>query len=201
MTASKKAEHRREEILNAVLKVVGAKGYEGVTMKSVAAEAGVSYGLLHYYFRNKEEMMVGAMRRSLAYMTELYAALLAGLQPGDDAPAIMVREFRRLAAENSDHFNIFLECWPLIRRGALETRDLGKELYDEFKRFLGRDLARLAELGVIDPVLPPASLATVIVAIFDGLEFQVETDPSLLEDDGLWDDVTLAIAPWLNAGS
>lgn len=43
-------------ILNAAIKEFSAKGYDGARTASIAAEAGVTHAMLHYYFRSKEKL-------------------------------------------------------------------------------------------------------------------------------------------------
>ena len=57
MTARKASDEKAKLILQAAGKVLMRQGYARTTIKEVAAEAGVSRGLLHYYFKNKEEML------------------------------------------------------------------------------------------------------------------------------------------------
>lgn len=67
---------RREELLEAVLRIVARSGVAAVTHRAVAREAGTSHRLTVYYFATKEQMLLEAFRhlaqRSLA-RTELAA--------------------------------------------------------------------------------------------------------------------------------
>ena len=44
---------RREQIVRATIRCLARDGYTRLTMKKVAREAGVSQGILHYYFADK----------------------------------------------------------------------------------------------------------------------------------------------------
>ncbi|HMK74347.1 MAG TPA: TetR/AcrR family transcriptional regulator [Myxococcaceae bacterium] len=48
---------RRKTILRAAVEVFAKKGYHGCRIADVAREAGVAYGLVYHYFRNKEELL------------------------------------------------------------------------------------------------------------------------------------------------
>src|SRR5216683_2140812 len=48
---------RREQIENAALKSVLKRGFPGSTLRVVAREAKVPLSFLHYYFRDKDELM------------------------------------------------------------------------------------------------------------------------------------------------
>ncbi len=55
-------EARRQEIGAAVCRVVGARGLDAVSLRHVAAEAGVSMGRVQHYFATKDEMLLFAFR-------------------------------------------------------------------------------------------------------------------------------------------
>jgi TetR/AcrR family transcriptional regulator, fatty acid metabolism regulator protein len=48
---------RRKTILRAAIDVFARKGYHGCRIADVAKEAGVAYGLVYHYFKNKEELL------------------------------------------------------------------------------------------------------------------------------------------------
>jgi TetR/AcrR family fatty acid metabolism transcriptional regulator len=48
---------KRRAILHAAVKVFADKGYHGCRIADVAQQAGVAYGLVYHYFRDKEELL------------------------------------------------------------------------------------------------------------------------------------------------
>jgi AcrR family transcriptional regulator len=54
-----KSERTRQQIVAAALKLFREQGYQGTTMRAVAASAGVSVGNAYYYFSSKEELIQG----------------------------------------------------------------------------------------------------------------------------------------------
>ncbi|MFI7606280.1 TetR/AcrR family transcriptional regulator [Micromonospora sp. NPDC049366] len=52
---------RRTLIADALMRVAARQGLEAVSLRHVAAEAGVSPGMVQHYFRTKDEMMAFAM--------------------------------------------------------------------------------------------------------------------------------------------
>ena len=54
--AEREAE-RRKSILRAAVDVFSRKGYHGCRIADVAKEAGVAYGLVYHYFKNKDELL------------------------------------------------------------------------------------------------------------------------------------------------
>ena len=82
----KKVDHqeRRELIADALMRVAADQGLEAVSLRHVAAAAGVSAGMVQHYFRTKDEMMAFALsvvrERSQVRVTDAVARL------GDDPP-------------------------------------------------------------------------------------------------------------------
>ncbi|WP_181777654.1 TetR/AcrR family transcriptional regulator [Amycolatopsis pittospori] len=73
---------RRAKIAEALTRLVATRGLEGVSLRHVAAEAGMSMGLVQHYFKTKDEMLLFAVeRRSQVYEERLKARLEAGELP------------------------------------------------------------------------------------------------------------------------
>jgi AcrR family transcriptional regulator len=60
----KKVDHdaRRREIADALLALAAAEGLESVSLRHVAAAAGISMGAVQHYFRTKDEMLQFALQ-------------------------------------------------------------------------------------------------------------------------------------------
>ena len=50
------AEERREQILDAALRVFSEKGFAGASVRDIAREVGVTEGLLYHYFESKDQL-------------------------------------------------------------------------------------------------------------------------------------------------
>jgi AcrR family transcriptional regulator len=78
------ARERREEILDAVERLLGRGGLEAVTMREVAAEAGVSLRLVQYYGRSKDELLTAALERLADKSVRRWRARTAEQERGQD---------------------------------------------------------------------------------------------------------------------
>ncbi|WP_372011553.1 TetR/AcrR family transcriptional regulator [Paenibacillus chitinolyticus] len=69
-------DERRIQIMGAALRVFARRGIIGTKMSMIAAEAGISHGLLYHYFTSKEELFTtlvqSAMEASQEAMKEVY---------------------------------------------------------------------------------------------------------------------------------
>jgi AcrR family transcriptional regulator len=70
MTRTEERDRRRREIAQALLRVAGDRGLHAVTMRAVAAEAGVSLHLVQHYFETKEQLMLFALEHLAKQMAQ-----------------------------------------------------------------------------------------------------------------------------------
>src|SRR6266446_10791580 len=75
---------RAHRIVDAMRASVAQRGAAGSTFDHVAREAGVSRGLLHYYFGTKERLLVEVVRRDCELRLELLERRLSTAQTADD---------------------------------------------------------------------------------------------------------------------
>ena len=74
---------QKEKFIGAAMRLIASKGLEGVTMRAVAAEAGLSYGSLFHYFESKDDLLMHAVRYSTSAQTRRvneYSSQYSGLK-------------------------------------------------------------------------------------------------------------------------
>jgi TetR/AcrR family transcriptional regulator, transcriptional repressor of bet genes len=83
---------RRHGIAEAVFRLAASRGADAVSLRDVAAEAGVSLGMVQHYFRTKDEMLLFAlahMRDRVAARLQARLGHLTGAGPRDVVRAIL----------------------------------------------------------------------------------------------------------------
>ena len=78
-----KAEMTRQRILQAALKLFATEGYEGTTMRKIAAAAGCSLGLTYRYYASKEELFIDVLGHLMLSQPGFTEKLLALPTPHD----------------------------------------------------------------------------------------------------------------------
>src|SRR3982751_4625639 len=117
---------------------VGERGTAGSTFDQVARAAGVSRGLLHYYFGTKEQLLVEVVRRDSDVRLELLDAQLAGARTADDVVAGLVASLDDLVRNEPGFVSLIFELFTLSRRN--------EEIAAEFAELLSKQRERLAAL-------------------------------------------------------
>jgi TetR/AcrR family transcriptional repressor of bet genes len=88
-------DQRRQQLIDATMRVLSRKGYSQTTLSDVAAEARVSHGLVNFHFESKEKLLTA----TLLFMAEEYrqnwqAALAkAGDDPVEQLSALLAADF------------------------------------------------------------------------------------------------------------
>ena len=185
MPGRREPEHaRREQILNAAHAVALREGIDGVTVRAVAAEAGLSHGLLVFYFGQKEQLVAALLDRVLATAALLQVPDdLARRAPAPDRLRALLRhELERLAHEPHD-FRLFLEYWALgTRQPSIRARVAAAlERYRDALRVLADDMLR-ADPGAPAGVTPDG-FAAVAVSLISGCALQAMVDPEAFDMD------------------
>jgi AcrR family transcriptional regulator len=162
-----KSERTREQIVAAALRLFREQGYQGTTMRAVAASAGVSVGNAYYYFSSKEELIQGfydqmvtdqtaacveVFAASTNFAARLRGALLAWLDAADPYHEFAGRFFAT-AAQPDNPLSPFSRASSPARDGSIA---LYRELIDGSSATVGAELSAtlpellwLYQLGVV----------------------------------------------------
>jgi len=97
---------RRARILEAALKVFATKGYKGATNKDIAEEAGITPGLIYWYFKSKEDLFFAVLEDRVAPETfPVPLAHMHAFPPEQVLP--MLAHFALSRLDNQDSINLF----------------------------------------------------------------------------------------------
>ncbi len=185
MQPSAKSEVKRRRILKAVRQVLAQKGYHKSTISEIAQAAGVSRGLLHYYFKNKEEMVAQAARENNELGTQAAIEALDSIQSGAELAQAMAYGLREFLRRDPDFSHIFYEGWALTKYSQVVRQEFG-ELNDSILREIRKALERAVDRGALSPELNLDGLAPILTIILEGFSLQVMKNPGMLDDDAMW---------------
>ncbi|MFG2620021.1 TetR/AcrR family transcriptional regulator [Streptomyces sp. NPDC048507] len=144
---------RRQRIIDAAIRVVGAKGIAGLSHRSVAAEADVPLGSTTYHFTTLDELLVAALRQANEGHARGWAP-----DPGEDLADALARLLGRLLGADRGRAELEYELYlAALRRPAL--RPVAAEWLESVATALAEHT---------DPVT-----ARALVAVMDGISLQV----------------------------
>lgn len=162
-------------ILDAAIKVFAQKGYHGSRVSDIALEAGIAYGLVYHYFKNKEEILDTIFRERWSGFLEAIDAIAAGPSPTEDkllsVAALILNAYRvradwvKVLVFEIHRSARFAEpaqvkaVGRLFRSVAGILRD-GQEA-GELRRDLNTDIASTVFIGGLDIVLTSRVLGVI----------------------------------------
>src|ERR1700751_2322901 len=135
----------RARILDAAARVLSAKGYAGLRLTDVAAEAQIQAPAIYYYYASRDELIEEVMWAGIADMREHVAAALSALPNGTpplDRLLVAAEAHLRHALEISDFTTASIRNAGQVPLSIRKRQILEEERYGEVWRRLINDLAR-----------------------------------------------------------
>jgi AcrR family transcriptional regulator len=169
-------ETRRLEIVDAATRVFAARGYHLARMEDVAAELGISKGLLYSYFETKEDLFMQVCLSLVPW---------EGLQAEDADPERRLRALlEAVVAKYEEAHNFFLilsDFWTAAMRGPnakrAALRATGAQFYVPVRAALVATIRAGQRAGVFAAGADAPTLANVAIAAIEGVRLQHELDP------------------------
>ncbi|HEX4280889.1 MAG TPA: TetR/AcrR family transcriptional regulator [Solirubrobacteraceae bacterium] len=164
-------------IVEAMRASVAVRGIAGSTFDHVANEAGVSRGLLHYYFGTKERLLVEVVRRESDVRIERLEEAIGGATDAEDVLDALVRSFEEWLGDGPAPVMIY-EMLTLAQRNdeiAAQLAELGRRT----RSHLADALERKQEVGVLSLTTPPELAAMFLFALADGVMVRRLSEPEL----------------------
>ncbi|HEX6745777.1 MAG TPA: TetR/AcrR family transcriptional regulator [Longimicrobium sp.] len=177
-------EQRRLEILKAAYRVAARERLTGLTAQAVAAEAGVSKGLVFFHFGSRDALVV-ALLEWLLEIT-LVAPEVAELLEGRTASEWMLSAIRRdveALPRQRERVELFFDFWVMGTRHPGVQRAIRAAL-DRY-----RDAFRPLAQAVVDAEperfggIGAEGLAGVAAGFIEGCALQVVMDPDRFDVD------------------
>jgi AcrR family transcriptional regulator len=175
---SELASDKAARIVEAMRASVAARGIAGSTFDHVAREAGVSRGLLHYYFGTKERLLVEVVRRECEVREQRLEDAIAEARSASEVLAALVRSFEEILGEGPAAPVMFFEMLTLAQRHeeiAAELSELGRRTREAF----AAALAAKSDAGALRLQASPEAVAACLFALADGIIVRRLSEPSL----------------------
>jgi AcrR family transcriptional regulator len=159
---------RREQLIEAALAVASRDGIDAATVRAVAAEAGVSLGVVHYCFQDKDELLRAMAHAITAANLE---RSVGDLPPEDRDPGAVIEDvIDALWAGIKDARGPQLLSYELTT-SSLRNPELNQVAIEQYR---GQWAAAEQVLDLVERSahvgwsVPRAHLARTVVAVIDG---------------------------------
>ena len=155
---------------------VAARGIAGSTFEHVSSEAGVSRGLLHYYFGTKERLLVEVVRRDSELRIARLDEPLGAAKSVDDILNVLVASLQDMLENEPGYFDLLFELFIAGRHNPEIQREVG-EMFKRSRAHVVEILGAKVSEGVISPRFDLESVVSYMFSIADGIAMQILSEP------------------------
>jgi AcrR family transcriptional regulator len=170
------AGEKAQRIIDAMRRSVAQRGTAASTFDHVSREAGVSRGLLHYYFGTKEQLLAEAVRRDCELRLERLEEQLSTAKTANDFIALMAQNLQETVIDEPDFVTLIFELFTLSRRNA-DIAVAYAGLMRSSREHVAGMLAAAHREGVLRLHAEPEAVAEVLFSLGDGLALRLLSEP------------------------
>ena len=155
---------RRAQLADAALLTLSQLGYARTSLREIAQNSEFSHGVLHYYFRDKADLIMACVRQYKAHCVTRYDQIVATSRSADE----LRRDFAAGLAKTMAEDAAMHRLWYDLRTQSLFEQSFQADVAEidkSLERMIWRIVSQYAELAGSPPAVSPE----VAYAIFDGL--------------------------------
>jgi TetR/AcrR family transcriptional repressor of bet genes len=169
-------EVRRKQLIDATIRAIGRVGYANATLTHVASEAGLSPGIVNFYFKSKEQLLIATLEQ----IAEEYSAFWqAAINKGKVAPAAgleaMIEADFHPTVCNVEKVSIWYAFWAEAR-GNAAYHDVVSRLEQDYLAQTETLCQRIIQEGGYEGA-SAGDVATGLNAMIDGMWFDCLMEP------------------------
>jgi len=166
---------KKQDIIEAAMKVFAQKGFANTKMADVAEAANIGKGTIYEYFKSKEEIFELVFNHFMESMeTSIARAIFKITDPVEKIKVIFLSWADMIAKHTTDIVEIMLDFWAeaVRRKDEKELEIVRLDLiYDDFRKIIKSILDEGIRLGKFKPV-DTFYAASLILGAMDGLMIQ-----------------------------
>src|SRR5438445_12595178 len=185
---------KAKRIVDAMRASVGRRGAAGSTFDHVAQEAGVSRGLLHYYFGSKERLLVEVVRHDADVRVAAIEERLRDAGSLDAIVQALAWGLEQFVAEDAGSHAVIHELLSVARRND-DVREEIAALYRRVRAEVAEILVEKEREGIVRLRSDAQAVVSIFLALADGLEVQLTSDADWASSDAV--DTAVSVARYL----
>lgn len=166
---------RKRQITRAAYEIIAEKGYYNFTMMDIAKRAGVSSGLIHHYFKDKENMLVTLLREMQHGVRSNTEKAISEVDDPKEKLNIFMDQAFALVENQRQYIHVTYDFLTQIKFNERMQRIMSK-LYRGYRETFASILQEGKEKGVFKKDVDEHYMATYFVSILLGVEQQFLID-------------------------
>jgi AcrR family transcriptional regulator len=162
---------KRETIIESAIKLFSSKGFEGTSVREIAADAGVNVAMINYYFGSKEKLFESMIEYRASFLREVFSELVNSkkLSPIEKIDFIIEQTIERKFSNS--HFHHLLH-----RELSLEHRP---QLRNAISDILLKNMVPVKTIiknGIKNGVFQPVDIELTLTTILGTIHYLLTSD-------------------------
>jgi AcrR family transcriptional regulator len=177
-----RARGRRRDILLAAARIFARDGYANATLDDVAAQMGVTKGVIYYYFRSKEEIYTEIRATAIREAIERLEAIVAR---GDPPEVTLRAAIHDLVSHIFDDLDRFANVLRAGHRLSDESRQQIRSLQRRYEQLVRGVVEQGVRSGVfidLDPALMTFTMLRAVLGVPDWYSPQGRLSSAVIVD-------------------
>lgn len=161
-----KYDNRREGLAESALLTLGERGFARTSLRDIAANSEFSHGVVHYYFRDKTELITYCVRYYKSRCVHRYDDVVARAENSAD----LLRGFADKLAETIMQDAPMHRLWYDLRTQSMFDPELQDEVLgidEQLEEMIWRVVERYAELADTEPAVDPGTAYGMLDGLFE----------------------------------
>jgi len=174
-------EIRRDQVIAATTRCIVKNGMVNLSVKNIAAEAGVSTGIIYHYFKNKEDILMHVIKAAFQQSHQAVMDTVEPLNEPHDKLMKHIENINDVAKNNSDFYGLILNYL-----GQTSSNEQVNVIVQKFFRNLRSYVNNYLEEGVNRKTFTAGSvknLPAIVIALGMGLGIMWTVDPEAFDLD------------------
>jgi len=170
-------QRRREQITDTVARLLVVESHRSLTLDRVAREAGVSKGMVTYYFDSKDRLIIAAIERFLEQQQLVLQTIVREPLPAAERLARLIAVALPEREILEAQVQLQLEVWSFAKTNP-EAAEQVRRSYVQFRQTCEEMIA----VGVAEGYVTASDsrwIYLVLHALVDGMSMQLAMDRSL----------------------
>jgi AcrR family transcriptional regulator len=156
---------RRAQLANSALRTLAELGYARTSLREIAQNSEFSHGVLHYYFRDKVDLITYCVRQYKAATISRYDQVLASSATPEDLRERFVTGMVTSLHRDTDMHRLW---YDLRSQSMFEDafRDDVREIERSIERMVGRIVSQYADRVGLSLAVPPRLVYALVDGVF-----------------------------------
>jgi len=161
-----KNSNRKEQIIDAAIKVFAGKGFYNATVADVARTAGIADGTIYLYFKNKDDLLISLFETKMEKILDRFTTALPETLPAKEKLSRFIQLHLQLIEEDQNLAEVFQ---VELRQSSKFLKDYHNQKFIDFLNVIGQiikegqrsgefrnniriNTAKLAVFGAVDEI-------------------------------------------------